>query len=55
MALKCDNIQEIINKTKQLLDNIELQNEIVENQKNNIDRNTSKKIAKLIIREIKGV
>lgn len=55
MAIKCNNTEEVINKTKQLLNNIQMQNEMIENQKNNIDRNTSEKIAKLIIKEIKGV
>ena len=51
MSIKCDNVDEIIKKTKLLYENEAMQNELIENQAKFICKNTCDKIAKLILNE----
>lgn len=51
MAIKCDNIKDIVYKTKYLLENKELQEEMVNNQKKYIYKYTSDKIVELVIKD----
>ncbi len=56
MSLKCDNIDEVIDNTKKLLNNPNLQNEITENQKKYISEDTCEKIAEIVLNELdKGI
>jgi len=50
MAIKCDILEEVIDNTKKLYENKELQKELVKNQKKNIKRNTCDKIAEIILK-----
>ncbi len=52
MSLKCDNINQVIENTKTLLGNEELQKEIIENQKKYITEDTCEKIAEIVIKEL---
>ncbi len=52
MSLKCDNINQVIENTKTLLENVELQEEIIENQKKYITKDTCEKIAEIVIKEL---
>lgn len=51
MAIKCDSIKEIVEKTKMLYNNENLQNELVENQNKYMCKNTCDNIATLILNE----
>lgn len=53
MAIKCTSLDEIIIAVKKLLENQNLQNEMINNQSKYINKNSSKEIAELIIRESK--
>ena len=52
MSLKCDNIDEVILNTKKLIENQDLQEKIVENQKKYISKDTCEKIAEIVIKEL---
>lgn len=52
MSLKCDTIDEVVEKTKELILNEKLQKELVQNQEKYIDIKASKKIANKIIEEM---
>ena len=52
MSIKCNNIQEIVENTKKLLNNKELQGEMIYNQKININNNACNQITDFIINEI---
>ena len=52
MSLKFDNINQVIENTKALLENVELQEEIIENQKKYITKDTCEKIAEIVIKEL---
>lgn len=52
MSLKCDNINQVIEKTKILIENQELQKEIIENQKKYIVEDTCEKIAEIVRKEL---
>ena len=52
MSEKCDTIEEVVEKTKKVLENKELQEEMVKNQRKYINRNASYDIADLVIKEI---
>ncbi len=52
MSLKCAHINQVIENTKTLLENVELQKEIIENQKKYITENTCEKIAEIVIKEL---
>lgn len=53
MSIKCDNIQEIVTSTKELLSNKELQNEMIKNQIKYINKNACDEIANMIIENCK--
>lgn len=52
MSIKCDNITEVIENTKKLLENQKLQDEMIENQKKYIKHDTCEKISNIIIEEL---
>ena len=52
MSLKCDNIDQVVNNTKKLLENQILQKKIIENQKKYISKDTCEKIAEIVIKEL---
>lgn len=52
MALKCDTIEEIVQSTKKLLEDKELQKQMIENQNKYVDKNACDKISDVIITEI---
>lgn len=51
MSKKCETIEEICNETKKLIENENLRNQMIENQKKYIDKETCTKICDLIINE----
>lgn len=53
MSIKCENIQEIVENTKKLLNNKKLQEEMIYNQSKNINKDACNKIANFIINELK--
>ena len=53
MSLKSENIDEVIEKTKQLINNQDLQEELKQNQEKYISKNATKEICELIIEEAK--
>ena len=55
MSKNCTTIDEICKETKRLIDNIELRNKMIENQKKYIDKQTCSKICDLIIEETKRI
>ena len=52
MSIKCENINEVIENTKKLIDNQLLKNEMIENQEKYIPRDTCEKIADIVIKEL---
>lgn len=50
MSLKCDSLDDVINNTKYLLENKEVQEEMIQNQMKNISRDTCDKIAEIILK-----
>ena len=52
MSIKCENIEEVVTATKELLVNEKLQEEMVDNQKKYINIDNSNKIANIVINEI---
>lgn len=52
MSLKCNNTEEIIENTKELLRNKELQEELISNQKKYIHHDTCEKITNIIIEKL---
>ena len=52
MSLKCDNIDQVVDNTKKLLENQILQKKIIENQKKYISKDTCEKIAEIVIKEL---
>ncbi len=54
MSLKCDTINEVVENTRKLLENKELQKEMIENQNRYINKNASIDIADRIIEECRG-
>ena len=52
MSISCKNIGEIISYTKKLLNDENLRNSIVYNQKNNVNKEACKQICEFIIKEI---
>lgn len=52
MSIKCDTMEDVIVNTKKLIDDSNLQKEIIKNQEKYIDKNTTDKIANIIIEEI---
>lgn len=52
MSINCKTVQEICNETQKLLENKELREKMIENQKKHINKNTTEKICELIIQEI---
>jgi len=53
MSIKCENIQEIIDNTKELLSNEQLQKEMIQNQIKYINKSACDEITKLIIEDCK--
>ena len=51
MSIKCDTMEEVIENTKKLINDINLQKEMMTNQEKYIDRDTTDKITDVIIRE----
>lgn len=51
MSIKCDTVEEVIENTKELLKNKELQIEMIENQKKYMNKNVCNDISELIIKE----
>lgn len=54
MSLKCDTIQEIVENTKKLLKDENLQNKMIENQEKYIRKDTCDKISDIVIREMQN-
>lgn len=52
MSLKCESEEEIVEKTKKLLEDKQLQEEIAKNQEKYISRDTCDKIVELILHEL---
>ena len=52
MSLKCNSIKEVVEKTEELLNNKELQEELIKNQMKYIKQNTCDKISDIVIKEI---
>ncbi len=52
MSIKCDNIEQVVDNTKKLLKDVDLQNEMIENQKKYISKDTCEKIAEIVIKEL---
>lgn len=52
MSLKCNTLEEVVEKTKELISDEKLQKELVKNQEKYIDIKASEKIANKIIEEI---
>lgn len=52
MSVKCENIEQVVASTKELLYNEDMQKKIVDNQKKYIDIDNSNKIANIVISEI---
>lgn len=53
MAIKCNTIQEIVENTRELLNNQELQEEMIKNQRKHISKNACDDIANVILKECK--
>lgn len=49
MSIKCNTIEEIVNSTKELLENKELQKELVQNQRKYMNKNVCNEISNIII------
>lgn len=54
MSISCNSIEEVVKNTKELLNNKELQDVMINNQKKYIDIDTCDKISKVVIREIEA-
>lgn len=54
MCIKCDNIKETVKETKRLLKNKDIQEQMIEKQKEYIDIEACEKICNFIIDELKG-
>ena len=52
MSMKCENIEQVINNTKKIIENKELQKKIIENQKKYIRGDACEKIAEIVIKEL---
>lgn len=52
MSIKCNNIDEIVMSTKELLENEKLQNELILNQKKNMNKHVCDDISNKIIEEL---
>ncbi len=52
MSIKCENIEQVINNTKKLIENEALQKKIIENQKKYITGNAREKIVDIVIKEL---
>lgn len=52
MSIQCHTIDEVVEKTKELLENEELQKEMIENQKQYINIKACEEITKIILKEI---
>lgn len=52
MSIKCDNIADVVENTKSLLEDENLQNEIIENQEKYIKYDVCEKISNIIIEEL---
>ena len=50
MSIKCDTLDDVVKNTKLLLENKELQNEMIENQRKYIHKDTCENIAKIILK-----
>lgn len=50
MSIKCENCEEVVKNTKMLYEDIDLQKELVKNQKQFIKRDTCDKIAEIILK-----
>lgn len=54
MSIQCDTIEQVVEKTKELLQNVKLQDEIIENQRKYMNKNVSNDIANVIIEYCKS-
>ena len=52
MSIKCENIEQVISNTKNLMENKTLQKKIIENQKKYIAGDAREKIADIVIKEL---
>ncbi len=52
MSIKCDNIEQVINTTNELMENKMLQDSLIQNQKKYIDKNTCERISEIVIKEL---
>lgn len=55
MSIKCNTIEEIVNNTYKLLNDENLKEEMIENQKKYIDKKACSKICDFILNQIKGL
>ena len=52
MSITCKNIDEVIENTNRLINDKDFQNEIIENQKKYISKDTCEKITDVVIKEL---
>ncbi len=52
MSIKCDNLNQVVNTTKELLENDVLQRNLIDNQKKYINNDTCEKISEIVIKEL---
>lgn len=52
MSLKCENIKQVVDNTKKLIENKNLQKQIIENQEKYISGDACEKIADVVIKEL---
>ena len=55
MSIQCNTLQKVVDNTKKLLENKELQEKLVQNQKNYMNKNVCEDIVNIIIRECDSV
>lgn len=55
MSIKCNSLLEIVDNTYKLLENKEMQDKIIENQKKYIDKNACKNICDFIVNQVKKI
>ena len=52
MSVKCENLEQVVEGTKKLLEDESLQNQIIENQKKYIKGNTCEEIVEVVVKQL---
>ena len=55
MSIKCDNIEEVVSATKEVLKNKDLQKEMIENQEKYVNSNACEQIVNIVVEELEKV